>query len=79
VGREAAKPHRRLGYRERRGQGDVYGLLQEPGIGAWNQWTCPTSLRDVEPEIGLLLSDTDLGEVAEPPFEPAGGDGEEPT
>jgi hypothetical protein len=68
---EASKPHRRLGYRERRGQGDVYGLLQEPGIGAWTQWTCPTSLRDVEAEIGLLLSDADLGDAAQPPFEPA--------
>jgi hypothetical protein len=68
---EAAKPHRRLGYRERRGQGDVYGLLREPGIGGWDVWTCPTSLRDVEAEIGLLLSEADLGDATQPAFEPA--------
>jgi Helicase conserved C-terminal domain len=68
---EAARPHRRLGYREHRGQGDVYGLLREPGIGAWGEWTCPTSLRDVEAEIGLLLSEADLGDATQPPFEPA--------
>jgi hypothetical protein len=68
---QAAKPHRRLGYRERRGQGDVYGLLREPGIGGWDVWTCPTSLRDVEAEIGLLLSEADLGDATQPAFEPA--------
>jgi hypothetical protein len=74
---EAARPHRRLGYQERRGQGDVYGLLREPGIGAWGEWTCPTSLRDVEAEIGLLLSEADLGDATQPPFEPASADAEE--
>jgi len=74
---EAARPHRRLGYRERRGQGDVYGLLREPGIGAWGEWTCPTSLRDVEAEIGLLLSEADLGDATQPSFEPAATGDEE--
>jgi hypothetical protein len=74
---EAARPHRRLGYRERRGQGDVYGLLREPGIGAWGEWTCPTSLRDVEAEIGLLLSEADLGDATQPSFEPAAPGDEE--
>jgi hypothetical protein len=55
----------------------VYGLLREPGIGAWGEWTCPTSLRDVEAEIGLLLSEADLGDATQPPFEPASADGEE--
>jgi hypothetical protein len=34
-------------------------------------WTCPTSLRDVEAEIGLLLSEADLGDATQPAFEPA--------
>ena len=74
---EAAKPHRRLGYQGR--GSDAYGLLQEPGIGPWTAWTCPTSLRDVEVAVNLLLSgEADLGEREAPPFEPqppaAGGD-----
>jgi Helicase conserved C-terminal domain len=63
---EATKPQ--LAYR-RRGP-DTVPLLQEPGVGRWNHWTCPTSLRDVEPEINLqLLRGGDLGEASAPPFD----------
>jgi hypothetical protein len=63
---EAAKPQ--LAYR-RKGP-DSVPLLQEPGLVRWNHWTCPTSLRDVEPEINLqLLRNSDLGEASAPPFD----------
>jgi hypothetical protein len=62
---EASKPQ--LAYRRQR---DAVPLLREPGVGRWNHWTCPTSLRDVEPEINLqLLRGGDLGEASAPPFE----------
>ena len=43
-----------LGYRDRK-DGKTIGLLQQPGDSRWNIWTCPTSLREVEPGINLLL------------------------
>ncbi len=70
---EAARPGRRLGYRTQRGQGDVYGLLREPDAGPWGEWTCLTSMRDVEPEVRLVLRGADLGEAQQPPFDPAPG------
>jgi hypothetical protein len=70
---ERAIPARRLAYRRPRGQGDdIAGLLREPDQGPWRITTCPTSLRDVEPGIRLLLDTTDdLGEHDQPPFEPS--------
>jgi Helicase conserved C-terminal domain len=63
----AAKPQ--LAYR-RRG-GDTVELLLPPDLAGWTVWTCPTSLRTVEPEINLqLVRDADLGDRDAPPFEP---------
>jgi Helicase conserved C-terminal domain len=73
----AAVPNRRLGYRPLGGRGEAFPLLQEPGVGPWNEWTCLTSLRDVEPEIGLLLTQSDLGETGAPPYELAPAPDEE--
>jgi ATP-dependent helicase YprA (DUF1998 family) len=36
------------------------GLLHRPGPGPWSTFTCLNSLRDVEPEIGLILDDGGL-------------------
>jgi hypothetical protein len=58
---------RTLAYRGK-ADGVTKGLLAPPGIGAWDDWTCLTSLRDVEPGIRLLLIDDDLGERAAPPY-----------
>jgi Helicase conserved C-terminal domain len=41
------------------------GLLQAPSTEAWTPFTCLTSLRDVEPEVGLILDD--YGMDNEPP------------
>lgn len=53
---------RRLGYRDVRGDGLTVGLLRRPGIGEWREFTCLNSLRDVEPEVGLVLDDRGLGD-----------------
>jgi hypothetical protein len=45
-----------LGYRQKR-DGKTVGLLRQPSEGPWGLWTCPTSLREVEPGVNLLLTD----------------------
>lgn len=45
-----------LGYRQKL-DGKTVGLLHQPSEGPWGQWTCPTSLREVEPGVNLLLSE----------------------
>lgn len=51
---------------------DGQPLLHTPDEGRWRLMTCPTSLRDVEPGIRLLLDDNEVSDLAapEPPFEP---------
>ena len=50
---------------------DVVGLLTDPGEGRWRPTTCPTSLREVEPGIRLVLNpDHGVGTDNEPPFLP---------
>lgn len=70
---ERSVPARRLAYRRPWGKSDdVAGLLREPDQGRWRMTTCPTSLRDVEPSIRLLLATgNDLGDHDQPPFLPA--------
>jgi len=46
----------KLGYREVQ-DGVTVGLLQPAGDGDWERFTCLNSLRDVEPEVNLILSD----------------------
>lgn len=50
---------RRLGYRDAR-DGITVGLLRRPGLRAWDDFTCLNSLRDVEPEVALVLDDRGL-------------------
>jgi hypothetical protein len=67
----AATKYERLGYRESR-DGRTVGLLREPDAGPWAEWTCPTSLRNVEPSIRLLLSSgrAALGNERDHPYLP---------
>ncbi|WP_103935922.1 DISARM system helicase DrmA [Thermomonospora echinospora] len=68
--RERTIPDRRLGYRRPWRSDDVAGLLQQPDGGPWTKTTCPTSLRDVEPGVRLLLLDEyDLGSGEAPTFQ----------
>jgi len=45
-----------LGYQTQR-DGITQGLLEQPGQGDWQPFTCLNSLRNVEPTIGLILDD----------------------
>ena len=48
-----------LGYQKSR-DGLTPGLLRRGGLGEWELFTCLTSLREVEPSIGLILEDGGL-------------------
>jgi hypothetical protein len=48
-----------LGYDEKRDQVTV-PLLRRPGLEFWDDFTCLTSLRDVEPSVGLIFNDGGL-------------------
>lgn len=53
---EASVPNRKLGYRKPRKKDDVtVPLLEAPGTGPWGPFTVPTSMREVEPGVGLVL------------------------
>ncbi len=47
-----------LGYRERN-DGQTTGILMQANAEVWDLWTCPNSLREVEPGINLMFDDTD--------------------
>ena len=49
----------RLGYQDD-AQG-VVGLLQQPGAGGWEKFTCLNSLRDVEGTVDLILDQNPTG------------------
>jgi hypothetical protein len=55
--KEAGKSGRRLGYEAVRGQGDLVGLLRKAGTLAWDEFTVPMSMREVEPGVQLVMDD----------------------
>jgi hypothetical protein len=55
--KESVKPGRRLGYEAMRRQGDLVGLLKKPGAAAWDEFTVPMSMREVEPGVQLIMDD----------------------
>jgi hypothetical protein len=54
-----------LGYDEER-DGITIGLLNRPGLDPWDDFTCLNSLREVEPNVGLIFHDGGLD--ADPSF-----------
>ncbi len=55
--KEAGIGGRTLVY-QKYGAGPVaYPLLESPGIRAWSTWTVPTSMREVEPGVRLIMED----------------------
>lgn len=55
--REAGVGGRTLVY-EKRGAGPTARpLISEPSKGSWNDWTAPRSMREVEPEVRLVMED----------------------
>lgn len=65
---EAQKGGRTLGYKGKK-DGDTVGLLKAPGPQPWEAFTTPTSMRDVEPNVSLILGGLDG--VDAPKWEPA--------
>ena len=61
-----------LGYDEKRDSVTV-GLLNRPGLEPWDDFTCLNSLRDVEPNVGLIFDDGGLDD--EPGFVAAVAEG----
>lgn len=53
--KEAIKAGRRLGYETERRQGDLAPLLKRPGASAWDEFTVPLSMREVEPGVQLIM------------------------
>ncbi|QMU74134.1 hypothetical protein GXP74_30000 [Streptacidiphilus sp. P02-A3a] len=53
--REQRRPATRLVYDAKGKADDIVGLLHSPDSGQWKRTTCPTSLREVEPGIRLVL------------------------
>lgn len=68
---EANKGGRILGY-EKKGQSrsTMVALLKEPGIQAWDNFTVPMSMREVEPGVGLIMSTVRFG-GADPAWTPS--------
>lgn len=54
--RRALETGARLGYREAKDSNTI-GLLRRPSTEPWDLFTALNSLRDVEPTVGLILSD----------------------
>lgn len=54
---QASVPNRKLGYRRPLKKDDVtVPLLHPPGTEPWGPFTTPTSMREVEPGVGLILA-----------------------
>jgi len=58
----------RLSYRSDRGT--ALPLLQEPSLGTWELWSCPTSLREVETNVNLIIEESDPSLPGAPGFSP---------
>ncbi|MFF7216898.1 DISARM system helicase DrmA [Streptomyces sp. NPDC008238] len=54
-GRQQRRPATRLAFDAKGKADDIVGLLRSPDSGPWGPTTCPTSLREVEPGIRLIL------------------------
>jgi hypothetical protein len=53
--REQRRPAARLAFDAKGRADDIVSLLHSPDSGPWKRTTCPTSLREVEPGIRLVL------------------------
>jgi hypothetical protein len=55
--KEAAVLGRTLVYQKYGAGPTAYPLLEAPGIRPWSRWTVPTSMREVEPGVNLVMED----------------------
>ena len=55
--KEVSVPGRTLAYEKRGAQAaTMVGLVKSPGIHAWDNWTVPRSMREVEPGVRLIMN-----------------------
>lgn len=55
--KEVSVPGRTLAYEKRGAQAaTTVGLVKSPGIHAWDNWTVPMSMREVEPGVRLIMN-----------------------
>jgi len=55
--KEAGRGGRILGYEKRGNEKDkMVALIKSPGIQAWDNWTVPMSMREVEPGVRLIMN-----------------------
>lgn len=55
--KEAGRGGRILGYEKRGNEKDkMVALVRSPGIQAWDNWTVPMSMREVEPGVRLIMN-----------------------
>ncbi len=54
-----------------RGGASAIPLLCEPSAEEWTRWTCPTSMREVKPNVNWILDRRDPSLEGAPPYEPA--------
>ncbi|HYD94747.1 MAG TPA: DISARM system helicase DrmA [Noviherbaspirillum sp.] len=55
--KEVSVPGRTLAYEKRGAQAaTMFGLLKSPGTHAWDNWTVPMSMREVEPGVRLIMN-----------------------
>ena len=58
--KEALDPNRELVYDKHGAGATAVPLMESPGMKAWQTWTVPMSMREVEPGVRLILQDRDL-------------------
>lgn len=55
--KQVSVPGRTLAYEKRGAQAaTMVGLVKSPGIHAWDNWTVPMSMREVEPGVRLIMN-----------------------
>lgn len=61
--KEVSIPGRTLAYEKRGAQAaTMVGLVKSPGIHAWDNWTVPMSMREVEPGVRLIMNTGHISE-----------------
>ncbi|HXH74057.1 MAG TPA: DISARM system helicase DrmA [Bacteriovoracaceae bacterium] len=61
--REATQAGRRLAYDTYGAPDNAVALLKKPGLPNWNIFTAPTSMREVEPGVRLIMDDAKISSM----------------
>ncbi|MDR2881662.1 MAG: helicase, partial [Azoarcus sp.] len=75
--KEVSIPGRTLGYEKRGTQAaTMVKLISPPGIEAWDNWTVPMSMREVEPGVRLIMNTVHISDEREWKVRPVPRDGD---